>query len=78
MANHREDLVRLIENGTPKIGIVTYFMSTRNLSHDAATKVLRASGVMVSVPNPSDGISDERRQELQELSLGDDRHRLGV
>jgi hypothetical protein len=66
---YREDLVRLLENGTPKVAIMAHFMLTRHLSAKAAIHFLRSAGIGSPMPDPADNITDERRRYLQDLSL---------
>ena len=57
-----EQALRLIKNGTPKVGVVAFLMSTRHLSHDGAIALLRPAGVRVNVPTPDDDITEERQR----------------
>ena len=64
MANYREDLIRLIENGTPKDAIIAYFISARHISRRQAISLLNSAGMMVAMFDPGDTITEERRREV--------------
>jgi hypothetical protein len=66
---YREDLVRLLQIGTPKVAIMAHFMSVRHLTAQEAIKFVRSAGVGVPMPDPNDPITDERRRYLQNLSI---------
>jgi hypothetical protein len=66
---YREDLVRLLQSGTPKVAIMAHFMAARHLTAHEAIKFLRSAGIGVPMPDPNDDITDDRRRYLQELSI---------
>ena len=67
--SYREDLVRLLETGTPKAAIMAHFISIRHLSARATVSFLKSAGIGVPLVDPMDNISDERRRYLNDLSI---------
>ena len=74
--NHRPDLVRLITQGASEAEIVKYFQNERKLSQFESYALLEDAGIEFGrITNlafrklPDDGISEERRKYLQDLSL---------
>jgi L-lysine 2,3-aminomutase len=66
---YREDLVKLLQSGTPKVVIMAHFMSARHISAKAAIEFLRSAGIGAPMPDPNDSITDDRRRYLQDLSI---------
>jgi hypothetical protein len=50
---YRQDLVRLLPSGTPKVAIMAHFMSSRHLSAQEAIKFLRSAGIGYPCPTPA-------------------------
>lgn len=72
IVNPRAELVRLISNGIPTPDIVEYFVRA-GLSEKAIEHLLHQCGVQFRKHRRfEDGITDERRAYLQELSTLDD------
>jgi hypothetical protein len=69
MNDHRQ-LILLVTEGTPLDDITHRFVFSRGLSKRALTRLYHSAGLMSPIHMPhNDGISEERRKELQELSL---------
>ena len=67
--NYREELVGLIANGTRPADIYIHFRLERHLSRATIIELFNDNGVSIALPPSDDPISDERRRQLQELSL---------
>jgi hypothetical protein len=67
--NYRDELVALIMNGTAAAEIYSYFRLEKHLSRAAIMELLHDTGVSIPLPPTEEEISDQRRRELQELSL---------
>jgi hypothetical protein len=67
--NYRDELVILIRNGVTPVQIFDYFAGRHKLHRNAVMSILTQSGVSFPLPPSKDEITDERRRELQELSL---------
>ena len=65
---HRQELVILIQNGTPPLDIYEYFIQ-RGLRRPSILDLYHECGITMPYPLTRDEITDERRKELQELSL---------
>jgi hypothetical protein len=66
---YRQELAALIANGVSAKEIFEYFSRTRNLSRAAIIRLLQDNGVGIALPHSDDDISDERRRQIQQLSL---------
>ncbi len=67
--NYRDELVALITNGTPAADIYAHLRLELHLSRVAIMELLHDTGVTIPLPPTEDEITDQRRRELQELSL---------
>ena len=67
--SYRDVLVDLISRGVPMADIYTHFVTDQHLSRPAIIAMLHDCGVSIPIPPSEDEISDQRRRELQELSL---------
>ena len=68
--NDRRQLMLLVTEGVPLHEINQHFVFKLGLNERALTHLYHSAGPMSPVHMPhNDGISDERRRELQELSL---------
>jgi hypothetical protein len=67
--SYREELVGLITNGIRPADIYIYFRLERHLSRATIIELLNDTGVSIALPPSDDPISDERRRELQRLSM---------
>jgi hypothetical protein len=67
---HRQELVALIESGTPPAAIYVYFVN-HHLGRSSIMELFKQSGISIAVPDSRDEITDERRAFLQQLSLSD-------
>jgi hypothetical protein len=65
----RQELVLLIERGTPPEEIYSHFANV--LGRSSILELLKDSGVTMPIPSSHDEITDERRRFLQELSISD-------
>lgn len=63
---YRQDLVRLVSEGTPMAELLQYF--TVRTSRAETFHLFRDAGLMTTIPS-FDDISERRRKELQDLSL---------
>jgi hypothetical protein len=63
---YRQDLVRLVSEGTPMDELLKYF--TARMSFGETFHLFRDAGLMTPLPN-HDQISETRRKELIDLSL---------
>lgn len=67
--NHRAELVRLIAEGTPPLAIVDFFLRS-GMHPQALDAFLSESGIQIGRRKEfTDDISEERRLELQDLSI---------
>ena len=66
---HRQELVILIQRGTPPTDIYSHFSNV--LGRSSVLDLFQRSGVYFPMPPSRDEITDERRRFLQELSLSD-------
>jgi hypothetical protein len=63
---YRQDLVRLVSEGTPMDELLMYF--TARMSFGETFHLFRDTGLMTPLPT-HDRITEKRRKELQDLSL---------
>jgi hypothetical protein len=68
MPIYRTDLVHLVSEGTSLGEIVKYFGTRWHLSTAETYRLFRSVGLMSTVPSDND-ISENRRRQLQDLSL---------
>jgi hypothetical protein len=67
--SYRDVLIDLIRRGVPMADIYTHFRLERHLSRPAIIAMLHDCGVSIPIPPSEDEISDQRRRELQDISL---------
>jgi hypothetical protein len=65
---HRQDLVRLVSEGTPMDELLKYFTVRWQLSFGETFHLFRDAGLMTPLPKYDD-ITETRRKELIDLSL---------
>jgi len=65
---HRQDLVRLVSEGTPIAELVRYFTVRWGMSVGETFHLFRDAGLMTTLPTLDD-ITEKRRKELQDLSI---------
>ena len=77
--NHRAQLVKLVSQGASEKEIVNYFQGELRLSQYETYSLIEEAGIefgrigtVSGARRPDDGISEERRRYLQQLSLSDD------
>ena len=64
---HRQDLVRLVSEGTPMQELLQYFTVRWGMTFGETFHLFRDAGLMTRTPR--DDITEKRRKELIELSL---------
>jgi len=67
--NYRDELVALIGNGTSPADLYSHFRLERHLGRSTIIDLFHQAGLTIPIPPSDDEISDERRRQIQQLSL---------